>query len=357
MYWPICGRIEKHHLKREKRIGIMSDAIEKLLTIIVPTYNRKDSLATGLDAILPQVEAHSDCVALYVSDNCSDDGTEQFIRELQPKHPGIIQYKRQERNLGAQGNFKDAVKSVTTKYVILFSDDDYVLPGYIDTILKGLVRYPNIGLINYNGLQISVTESFMGVRDPMCARGAGKYYASGREFIKEHTHYPSLVSSNVIRKKEFEKKLDSIDGECYPGYGWFAAMMFAVADLPCLYIDTPLFLMKCPACQRWEHNAPLFYVVGLSRLFKGLDLRNLGIWEAWGNIFRSTWFENYCLNSIAKYKEEYKGRYALLLEWSPSNNFSRKLKYYQFYPSWYRYIVLNIIPRIMRRIKNIFLPV
>ena len=328
--------------------------MSKILTIIVPTYNRKELLAKGLRALIPQVENHRDDVDLYVSDNCSDDGTQEIIKELQAQHPGLIAYKRQPSNLGAQGNFLDAVKSVNSKFVAIFSDDDCVLPGYIDTILKALEEHPDIALINYNGLQVSAIGSFIGVRDPMCAMGCAKYYASGRKFIKEHTHYPSLVSSNVILREEFEKSQALIDGDKYPGYGWFAAMMFAVADLPCLYIDTPVFLMNCPASQRWEHNAPLFYVVGLSRLFKELDLNGSGIWESWRDVFRSTWFENYCLNRIAKYKKEYKDRYRLLLEWSPSTEFSCKLKYYLFYPSWYRYIALQIIPRAMRRINTIF---
>ena len=76
---------------------------KRLLTIIVPTYNRKESLAKGLEALIPQVERHKDQVSLYVSDNCSDDGTAEVVGGFLARYPDLIVYKRQPSNLGAQG--------------------------------------------------------------------------------------------------------------------------------------------------------------------------------------------------------------------------------------------------------------
>lgn len=304
----------------------------RLLTIIVPTFNRRESLTRGLSALIPQIEAHCDDVALYVSDNCSDDDTQELVCELQGKHPGIIQYKRQERNLGAQGNFKDAVLSVGSKFVAIFSDDDIALPCYIEMILEQLQEHPDLGLINYNALCVSSSGRYIGVRDPLVTYGHPRYYDVGGEFIKEHTHVPSLVSSNVFDREAFIASREHLSDDVYPGYTWYAALLRCIIDKPCCYIDSPLFVANSPAINRWEDKALRYYVSGLGRLFKDLDSVNPGIWKAWQTEFESGWMLRTCLCLASKYRKEYANNKAELLQYSTSTYVRKQLDLHLRYP-------------------------
>lgn len=325
----------------------------KLLTIIVPTYNRKESLAKGLRALIPQVENHRDDVDLYVSDNCSDDGTQEVVRELQAQHPGLITYKRQPSNLGAQGNFKDAVKSVNSKFVAIFSDDDCVLPGYIDVIFSQLNKYPQVGLVNYNALRASASMQYVGVRDSMITNGVPKYYATGGEFIKEHTHVPSLVSSNVFDRQAFVDCIDKVNIDDYPGYCWYAILLKSIFSKPCVYIDRPLFICYDPVQQRWERDAAWFTAYGLTHLFSDLDGDCNGILEAWRQAFERAGYPMVCLNLIAKYQQCYKERYDLLMRYPVSDYFSKNLKYYVFHSRLYRYVVRNLPLRLVKKARTL----
>ena len=55
---------------------------KKLLSICIPTYNRKVFLKENIDAILSQVTpGFEDLIELCISDNASDDGTLELLKE------------------------------------------------------------------------------------------------------------------------------------------------------------------------------------------------------------------------------------------------------------------------------------
>ncbi len=328
----------------------MGSSTDKLLTIIVPTYNRRESLAKGLEALIPQVARHNDLVSLYVSDNCSDDGTLETINMFQTRYPSLIEYKRQTCNLGAHGNFMDAVKSVNSKYVVLFSDDDVAFPNYLDYILDLLRKFPDVCLIHCNVLGVSSEGEYCCVNNPKVTFGHPVYYPIGGDFIIEHTYVPSLISSNVFLSEGFVDELEVIKQDDYPGYAWFAALLKSILRKPCLYIDTPLIIQNRPAHVRWERDAAWYFAYGLSHLFSDLDKEHNGILKAWGYAFTHAWHQRSSLAIIGKYQEDYRDRYETMMKYSVSDEFSRLLKYYVFHSARYRRIRLNLLPRIARRL-------
>lgn len=325
---------------------------EKVLTIIVPTYNRKATLARGVDAILPQVVKHRDEVALYISDNCSDDGTAGYIQSLHEKYPGLVEYKRQTKNIGAQLNFQDAVRSVKTKYAVLFSDDDIMLPNFVDTILAQLAVHGDIGLINYNALSVSPAGKYCGVRDPFVHCCIPKYYAQGGEFIKEHTNCPSLVSSNVFDRQAFVDQIAKVNVDDYPGYGWFAILLFSICQKPVLYIDQPLFLFCKPEIASWESRALEYCLCGLCHLFHDLDKEFPGIQKVWNDVFEHGWMKQSTLQLALKYQASYRDKFPLLKKYVPPE-YAKELHGYLFRTrnqiKW-----ANRWARIKRHIKRAF---
>ena len=74
-----------------------------LVTVGLPTFNRKNLLERALNSVLNQTYKNID---ILVSDNHSDDGTEEIMLEY-AKKDSRIRYFRQEKNqgVGYQGKF------------------------------------------------------------------------------------------------------------------------------------------------------------------------------------------------------------------------------------------------------------
>lgn len=99
-----------------------------LLSICIPTFNRKNYLHRCLISIINQIEeleleSHID---ICVSDNDSNDGTFEMIENIRLQTNVTINYKQQKFNIGAPRNFIESVNISSSKYVWLMGSDDYV---------------------------------------------------------------------------------------------------------------------------------------------------------------------------------------------------------------------------------------
>jgi abequosyltransferase len=107
-----------------------------LLTIAIPTYNRRERLALLLGMLEPQI-AELLQVELLISDNASDDGTEELVRGAIAE--GLrCRYLRNPENYDADPNFLQCYEQAAGTYVWIFGDDDVLFPGSLETILQRL---------------------------------------------------------------------------------------------------------------------------------------------------------------------------------------------------------------------------
>ena len=105
-----------------------------ILTIAVPTYNRSANLALLLKNLGPQL-TNEPRVELIISDNSSPDNTPAVIESFVAS--GLrCRYIRNRENVGPDGNFLQCYAMASGKYLWIFSDDDVILPGTVDTILR-----------------------------------------------------------------------------------------------------------------------------------------------------------------------------------------------------------------------------
>ena len=68
------------------------------LSICIPTYNRVGYLKKCLKSVLAQV---TDEVEVVVEDNCSTDGTEEWMKTMSDPH---VRYIRNQENVGLVNN-------------------------------------------------------------------------------------------------------------------------------------------------------------------------------------------------------------------------------------------------------------
>lgn len=113
-----------------------------ILTIAIPTYNGSKTISNMLNILLPQCDNK---VEIIVSDNCSTDDTPQIIAEYRKKYP-CIKMIRNEKNIGADGNFLQCMLQASGKYTMLISDDDIIVEDAISKIVSFLTFHPEVSL-------------------------------------------------------------------------------------------------------------------------------------------------------------------------------------------------------------------
>lgn len=121
----------------------MESYTRPLLTIAVPTYNGSSTIKNMLDVLLPQLDPNN--IEIIVSDNCSTDDTPAIIKKYQERYK-FIKYKRNEQNLGADGNFLQCMQMAKGKYTMLISDDDIVTEIGVSRIIDFLNKYSDVSL-------------------------------------------------------------------------------------------------------------------------------------------------------------------------------------------------------------------
>ncbi len=111
----------------------INNEIFPLISICIPTYNRKDFLKILLESIISQ--ADPEFIQIVISDNASTDGTSLLVDEFKSKYSNLI-YRSATENLGADRNYLASVKNATGKYCWLMGSDDALKPGSIKHLLK-----------------------------------------------------------------------------------------------------------------------------------------------------------------------------------------------------------------------------
>jgi glycosyltransferase involved in cell wall biosynthesis len=128
--------------------------MKKLLSIVLPTYNRINDLKKSLPNLLKNID---DRCLIIISDNHSNDGTWQYLKKQKNKNIKIF---RQKKNIGIAKNYYFVLSKVKTKYAMLSSDDDLVFGNYIKHCLKNLESFKNVSLIFNYKKKINKTDDY-----------------------------------------------------------------------------------------------------------------------------------------------------------------------------------------------------
>ena len=121
--------------------------MEKLLTIAIPTFNRKDCLRLALESIISQCDER---IEVLVSDNASSDGTEEMVRRYFP----MVKYYRNAENLGMK-NFRLCYEKSNGRYMMLLGDDDVIVENRLGIILSFLEENPDLSLVFLNNREFN----------------------------------------------------------------------------------------------------------------------------------------------------------------------------------------------------------
>jgi glycosyltransferase involved in cell wall biosynthesis len=104
-----------------------------ILSIVIPTCDRPDTLEVCLRALAKQHNPH---VEIVVQNNASDERTTAVIEAATDKR---IVHHREKTRLSMRNNFENGVAAATGDYISLIGDDDAFCAGALDWIV-GMLR-------------------------------------------------------------------------------------------------------------------------------------------------------------------------------------------------------------------------
>lgn len=123
-----------------------------LISIVVPTYNRKDYLRICLQALLNQSYTNNEIIVM--DDGSTDDTCEMIKSEF----PQVVYFYQENAGTAAAKN--NAVTKAKGQYIVFIDSDDVFLPDAVEKLFKALPEespaacsYGHYLTIDANGVQ------------------------------------------------------------------------------------------------------------------------------------------------------------------------------------------------------------
>ena len=113
---------------------------QKLLSICIPTFNRRTALNLLLAAIASEVQGVEHLIELCISDNASSDGTKEFLKEWEPQEKIATRIHFNPINRGLDANVLQVLSMAEGKWMWLLGDDDLPYPDGLTKLLEFLVQ-------------------------------------------------------------------------------------------------------------------------------------------------------------------------------------------------------------------------
>ncbi|HEY6449614.1 MAG TPA: glycosyltransferase [Candidatus Cybelea sp.] len=178
------------------------------LSVVIPTYNRLDTLVHVLPTLLAQDLQPSE-YELLVCDSNSSDGTARYLAQLQTKHPGV---RHLPGAYGGRAAARNAGIMAARGEIVLFNDADILAsPNLLSTHVRRQRERTGIAVV---GLEVQVKDlaDYVFKRDHPQARGhlhpASRKKLSWLYFL---TGNASVRRADLLRAGCFD--------ESFTGYG------------------------------------------------------------------------------------------------------------------------------------------
>src|SRR3989339_115781 len=229
---------------------------QPILSICIPTSCRANNLDLCLGVIFGQIIANPNLLSnieIIVSDNARIDDTSLVVNKYIKKYANIKYFVNKE-NLGFDENCINSVINSTGKYAWIIGDDDFILNG----ALEHIVKYLKVNTISIYTLQ---TETFV---DMEAVYQKKNYPDNIEQFLpKSHNdffakNYCIGLLSSIIFNRQMWLSVDR--AEYFTGWLYYeiALKMIAQSNLPFVHNSTSL-VSTMQSCD-WVKGGTEFYV-------------------------------------------------------------------------------------------------
>ncbi len=125
---------------------------QPLVSVVVTSYNRMNTVGEALDSILAQVCAFD--FEIIVGDDCSPDNTQDVLLAYQKRYPKQIKLIFQEHNVGCGANWATCIKACRGEFICCCDDDDYWHnPNKLQLQVEYMNSHPDCSMLATNHLE------------------------------------------------------------------------------------------------------------------------------------------------------------------------------------------------------------
>jgi len=243
---------------------------EVVLSIVIPTLNRRELLEKTLDLLIKQLSDALITIEVIVCDNASNDNTETLFND-DGRFANIVKYVRYNDRVNIDDSFARSIALCAGKYVNLFGDDDLPLPGFIKELTYTISTNKNVDLFYINrvvGDENLFNTSFI----PHSNSPFGIRLMSISKFVNEFTHWPGFVTCLVFSANAWERSFG--EKTYFDGYNFLSRIYIGCKDKIACFIASPLVLQR-RGIQSWKKFWPQYWLVSMPQLLENLEINNV----------------------------------------------------------------------------------
>ncbi len=163
----------------------------KLVSVIIPTYNREKMLCECIDSVLESTYA---CLEIIIVDNHSTDTTVDTITKKYVNSP--VKVVSLKENLMAAGGRNEGIKRAAGDYLLFVDNDNIIYPDMIQILVDEMEKNNRAGLVG----PISINKYY----------GDTIWLASG-----DYNFFTSRPKMLYSGKKIDEVELEKVYETCY----------------------------------------------------------------------------------------------------------------------------------------------
>ena len=214
---------------------------EPLVTVIVPTFNRRQWISICLDSIKSQTYPH---VETLVIDDGSTDGTVAWLRS-QPAY-SFVRIHEQPKNGGASVARNDGIRLAQGELIVFIDSDDALLPKHIETAVNVVREHPNTGLfccdstlIDADGAILFNGRTWHQIQSEL----RNQQVESGFRSLRNIFEFSHIFPGFTLPKAVFEK-VGYFDQSIFPMDDYDLMLRVAGAGYGVYYWNEPLALRR-----------------------------------------------------------------------------------------------------------------
>lgn len=135
---------------------------DNMVSVIIPTYNRKDTLKRSIDSVLNQTYGN---IEVIIVDDCSTDGSFEYIADVYEEVQNIT-YIMNDKNIGPGAARNVGVMHAKGEYVAFHDSDDVWMPDKLEKQMKLMKQTDdNVGFV-YSSFCGEAQDGSIGVWPP-----------------------------------------------------------------------------------------------------------------------------------------------------------------------------------------------
>lgn len=189
--------------------------MKEKVTVVIPTRSRASTLQ---HAVMSALNQNYPELEVLVCDNCSDDNTQEVVREIKDER---VRYVRTPRRLAMSQNFEFGVSQIKHGWIVVIGDDDGLVANSLDEA---------VGLLETSGCNALASDTCH-YRWPNVRNGKGSsfsvpcfhqsYVKSGQQVLRNvmfgkagYNDLPLLYTGGIVHSSVVER-LGACNGKIF----------------------------------------------------------------------------------------------------------------------------------------------